>query len=138
MAQKKSGLIVNDAQITRIFTEEYYDNKNPRFELELFAESKYNFNFTITQKPIPSQPKLYSPIKKGLFNNNLENTSSKIDLTTTKSKKNTTKSQQTDNNKTIPLLKICTICKKNITSDDYVKADSGKTLICKKCFNKLF
>lgn len=135
---EKSGLIVNDAQITRIFTEEYYDNKNPRFELELFAESKYNFNFTINPKPIPSQPKLYSPIKKGVFNNNLKNTSSEIDLANTKSKKNTAKSQQIDNNETIPLLKICTICKKNITSDDYVKADSGKTLICKKCFNKLF
>ena len=42
---EKSGLIVNDAQITKIFTEEYYDKDNPRFELELFAESQYNFNY---------------------------------------------------------------------------------------------
>ena len=38
---EKSGLIVNEAQITRIITEEFYDKENPRFELEFFAESKY-------------------------------------------------------------------------------------------------
>ena len=37
---EKSGLIVNDAQITKIFTEEYYDKENPRFELEPFSESE--------------------------------------------------------------------------------------------------
>lgn len=30
---EKSGLIVNDAQITKIITEEFYDKENPRFEL---------------------------------------------------------------------------------------------------------
>ena len=40
---EKSGLIVNDAQITRIFTEEYYDKENPRFELELYAETIFTY-----------------------------------------------------------------------------------------------
>lgn len=112
---EKSGLIVNDAQITKIFTEEYYDKENPRFELELFAESEYNFSYAITKKITPIQPKLYSPIKKNL-------------LKTNKPVKNTVSKETT----------TCNICNKLITSDDYVKADRGKTLICKKCFNKLF
>ena len=33
---------------------------------------------------------------------------------------------------------LCTICNKIIISDDYLKGDNGKTLICKKCFKKLF
>ena len=139
---EKSGLIVNDAQITKIFTEEYYDKENPRFELELFAESEYNFNYTITKKTIPTQSKLYSPIKKSLLNNisdnyslvdNLKNkiNSKPIDscLKQTDKVSKTTVTKET---------KICNICNKLIISDDYIKADSGKTLICKKCFNKLF
>lgn len=66
---EKSGLIVNDAQITRIFTEEYYDKENPRFELELFSESTYDFNYTVTKKKLSSEPKLYSPIKKNVLKN---------------------------------------------------------------------
>lgn len=112
---EKSGLIVNDSQITKIFTEEYYDKENPRFELELFAESEYNFNYTISKKTTPTQPKLYSPVKKNLLKPNIP------------SKTNISKETKT-----------CNICSKIISSDDYVKADSGKTLICKKCFNKLF
>lgn len=112
---EKSGLIVNDAQITKIFTEEYYDKENPRFELELFAESEYDFSYAITKKTTSTQPKLYSPIKKNL-------------LRTNKPVKDTTQKETTN----------CNICNKLITSNDYVKADKGKTLICKKCFNKLF
>lgn len=112
---EKSGLIVNDAQVTKIFTEEYYDKENPRFELELFAESEYNFSYTISRKNIPEQPKLYSSIKKNLLKSN-----------------KTTKATALKETKT------CNICCKLISSDDYVKADGGKTLICKKCFNKLF
>lgn len=112
---EKSGLIVNDAQITKIFTEEYYDKENPRFELELFAESEYDFSYAITKKTTPTRPKLYAPIKNNLLKTNktVKNTVSKETIT-------------------------CDICSNIITSDDYVKADSGKTLICKKCFNKLF
>lgn len=134
---EKSGLIVNDAQITKIFTEEYYDKENPRFELELFAESEYDFNYTISKKTTPTQSKLYSPIKKSISDNRSlsDNLKNKI---VAKPIDNCIK--QTDtvskliNNKTT----ICNICSKIIVSDDYIKADNGKTLICKKCFNKLF
>ena len=112
---EKSGLIVNDAQITKIFTEEYYDKENPRFELELYAESKYNFNYKLTQKDVPSTPKLYLPIKKNILKNKLN----------TKINNNSSS-------------KSCSICKKDIDSDNYIKADGGKTIICNKCFKKLF
>jgi len=139
---EKSGLIVNDAQITKIFTEEYYDKENPRFELELFAESEYNFNYTITKKTIPTQSKLYSPMKKSILNtisndcSLVHNLKNKINAKPIDScLKQTDKfSKSTVNNET----KICNICSKLIISDDYIKADNGKTLICKKCFNRLF
>lgn len=120
---EKSGLIINDAQITQIFTEEHYDNKNPRFELELFVESEYTFNYTITPKTVPTQSKLYSPIKKNLFN--IKNNNDKIKST----KDNILKNKET---------KICSVCNNSITSNDFITADGGKTLICKKCFTKLF
>ncbi len=125
---EKSGLIVNDAQITKIFTEEYYDKENPRFELELFAESEYNFNFTITKKTIPTQSKLYSPIKNNLLTN-ISNNYSPLASSKDKINSETIMSKET---------KVCSFCNKIIVLDDYVKADNGKTLICKKCFNKLF
>lgn len=139
---EKSGLIVNDAQITKIFTEEYYDKENPRFELELFSESEYNFNYTVTKKTIPTQPKSYTPIKKNLLsnistNNSLvDNLKNKINVKPidTCLKQTDKDSKSTVNNET----KLCNICSKLIISDDYIKADSGKTLICKKCFKKLF
>jgi len=132
---EKSGLIVNDAQITKIFTEEYYDKENPRFELELFSESEYDFNYTLTKKTTPTQSKLYSPIKKNLLStksNNIslcDNSKDKIN-----SKPNDTASKAT----AFDGIKFCSICKNIIITADYIKADSGKTLICKKCFNKLF
>lgn len=117
---EKSGLIVNDAQITKIFTEEYYDKDNPRFELELFAESQYNFNYNITKKDIPCNPKLYSPIKKSIIKNK--------DTSLNSSKKQAS----TDNDK------LCSICNKITDPSNCIKADGGKTIICKKCFGKLF
>lgn len=139
---EKSGLIVNDAQITKIFTEEYYDKENPRFELELFSESEYNFNYTVTKKTIPTKPKSYSKVKKNLISNkstnnslvnNLKNEINNKPIDTCLKQTNKV-SKSTVNNET----KLCNICSKLIISDDYIKADSGKTLICKKCFNKLF
>ena len=139
---EKSGIIVNDAQITRIFTEEYYDKENPRFELELFSESEYDFNYTITKKIIPTQSKLYSPIK----NNLLTNKSNKVSLCDNSNNKTTSinnhsslkQSDKVSKTTASKETKLCSICCKLIASDDYLKADSGKTLICKKCFNKLF
>lgn len=132
---EKSGLIVNDAQITRIFTEEYYDKEHPRFELELFAQSEYDFNYTISKKTTPSDPKLYSPIKKNVLTNNSKNS---LLTNSVKAKKDCSLSDECKVSNSSKKTNICTFCNKVITSDDYVKANNGKTLICKKCFNKLF
>jgi Holliday junction resolvase RusA-like endonuclease len=138
---EKSGLIVNDAQITKIITEEYYDKENPRFELELFAESECDLNYTITKKITPTKPKLYSPLRKNLSNNISDNCS------LADNSKNVIKSKPIDNHleqvdKVSAIIPkgntCCNICNKIIISNDYIKADSGKTLICKKCFHKLF
>ncbi|MDR3596866.1 RusA family crossover junction endodeoxyribonuclease [Clostridium sp.] len=130
---EKSGLIVNDAQIVKIFTEEYYDKKNPRFELELFAESQYDFNYTITRKITPKKPRLYSPIKKNSLS--IKSTQIKRDE---KTNDYLNKPDNISKTNMINDAIICNICNKIITSDDYVRADKGKTLICKQCFNKLF
>jgi len=137
---EKSGLIINDAQITKIFTEEYYDKVNPRFELELFAESEYDFRYTITKKNIPTKAKLYSPVKKSILTNQPNSLDSK-ELKEKKTSKSSESYLESTNNTSQDVSTrniICSICNKVITSNDYVKADSGKTLICKKCFNKLF
>lgn len=115
---EKSGLIVNDAQITQIITEEYYDKINPRFELELFGQSTYDINYTVTKKNIADKPKLYKSLKKNILQSKIQNT-----------KKNSNNSSNE---------KICNFCNKPIVNNDYIKADNGKTYICKKCFNKLF
>lgn len=112
---EKSGLIVNDAQITRIITEEFYDKKNPRFELELFGESSYEINYSIHKKETPISPKLYTSLKKNI----------------------------TNQKKDIPIIsdsnnKICSFCKKSILDNNYITGDNGKTYICKNCFKKLF
>lgn len=137
---EKSGLIVNDAQITKIFTEEYYDKENPRFELELFPESEYDFSYKITKKITPTKAKLYSPIKKNLINN-ISDKSSFINKDKISPKPIDSCLKQTDKVYKTTISKennICTICNKIIISDDYLKGDNGKTLICKKCFKKLF
>ena len=113
---EKSGLIVNDAQIRRIIVEEFYDKENPRFELELFGESIYSICYTIIEKDTPTEKKLYSSLKGN---------GTKI------SKKNLESNIQTSINK-------CSICNNNLIDNNYIKADGGKTLICKKCFTKLF
>lgn len=114
---EKSGLIINDAQIRRLIIEEYYDDKNPRFELELFGESTYCMNYEIKEReePIPSIE--YSPPSnkksEGLYPK--------------KSKKN--------NNSLIS----CEICGNLIKNkEDIISANKGKMLICKSCLKKLF
>ncbi|MCQ2969891.1 MAG: RusA family crossover junction endodeoxyribonuclease [Clostridium sp.] len=110
---EKSGLILNDAQIRRIIIEEYYDKENPRFELEFYGESSFEVTYTIKEKTIASEKKIYSSLKKN--------------VTTLKTKENTTSSH-----------KKCSICNDIIDESSCIKADGGKTLICKKCFAKLF
>lgn len=113
---EKSGLIVNDAQIRKIITEEYYDKANPRFELELFGESSFSLSYSINKKESETEKVLYSTLKKSIEKNI------------------NTKTIERANN----LANTCDICKKTLKSNDYVSCNKGKTLICKNCFDKLF
>lgn len=117
---EKSGLIVNDAQITRIITEEFYDKENPRFELEFFAESEYEISYSVLPRKESGNKKLYSPIRK--------------------TNKQKTIKDKTINNKNINSSKtlICEFCNKKIEDSNLIKANGGKTLICRSCFKKLF
>lgn len=121
---EKSGLIVNDAQIRRIIIEEFYDKDKPRFELELFGESQYSINYKIVEKDNCDSPLTYSPPsnKKNISKITLQN---KI--------KNPCKKSNNSNSS----LK-CEVCGKTISIDNLISANSGKTIICKDCFNKLF
>lgn len=115
---EKSGLIVNDAQIRRIIIEEFYDEENPRFELELFGESVYSMEYSIVEKNIPDKPLEYSPPpnrKKSLNNSSktIENPPNKDNL-------------------------CCEVCGKPIKKENSISANKGKTIICKACFKNLF
>ena len=115
---EKSGLIVNDVQIRRIIIEEFYDKENPRFELELFGESEYSIDYKIVKN---------STIKpKTIYSSNKKITSSK------NTNKNTITKPIDDTNKT------CSICGKTIKSNDFITANKGKTVVCRKCLSKTF
>lgn len=115
---EKSGLIINDAQIRKLIIEEYYDEKNPRFELELFGESTYSVNYEIRQKCITTEPVEYSP----------------------PANKKTTKTKQSKDSN--PKGKcnnlICEICHKPVSKDSLVSANKGQLILCKSCLKKLF
>lgn len=111
---EKSGLIVNDVQIRRIIIEEFYDKENPRFELELFGESEYSIDYKIVKNSTIKPKTIYSSNKK---------------IT---SSKNTITKPIDDTNKT------CSICGKTIKSNDFITANKGKTVICRKCLSKTF
>ncbi|MCI1946053.1 RusA family crossover junction endodeoxyribonuclease [Clostridium luticellarii] len=115
---EKSGLIINDAQIRKIITEEFYDKNNPRFELELFGESHYNLKYVISENESIEEEINYSPPpnKKKFYNS-----SKKIQNSSEKS--------------SIPR---CQICGKPLKKNEIISANKGNTLICKDCFNKLF
>ena len=113
---EKSGLIINDAQIVKIFTEEYYDKENPRFELELYPSSEFEISYSIEKRKEQLEKKTYTPIKKS--------------KTTTELKPKEIKKESSSD--------ICEICNKKVSAKDSIKANKGKTLICKNCFNKLF
>lgn len=119
---EKSGLIVNDAQIRKIIVEEFYDKENPRFELELFGESLFSISYCITEKKVKDTKRVYSSLKKST---NITNQSKNEPP-----KKVTKKSTSSSNN--------CSICNNTLKDNNFIKADKGKTLICKNCFNKLF
>lgn len=113
---EKSGLIINDAQIRRLIIEEYYDKENPRFELELFAESIYTMRYDICKKEIKDIPIEYEPPS------NKKNLNKPIN-----------KNISSFNN-----LNCCNICGKEITIENSISANKGKMLICKECLKKLF
>ncbi len=117
---EKSGLIVNDAQIVKIVVEEYYDKEDPRFELELYPLSKFSLSFSIKEREDELSPTTYSSLKKSPIKKKEKDKSI--------NKKEETISQ---NN-------TCEICNKKVSLNDSIKANKGKTLICKSCFNKLF
>ena len=118
---EKSGLIVNDAQVTRLIIEEFYDAENPRFELELFGESTYAMNYSIVKKTEKEEPIDYSPPsnKKNVMGSKLGKANSD-DVSSSLSKL------------------ICEICRKPVSKDACLSANKGKTTLCKNCFKKLF
>ncbi len=115
---EKSGLIVNDSQIRRLIIEEFYDEKNPRFELELFGESNYCIEYKVLKKEVPDEPIDYSPPPNA----------SKIVKGTIENCKNSSKDSKTH----------CEICSKKIKKENSISANNGKTIICKDCLKKLF
>lgn len=119
---EKSGLIVNDAQVTRIIIEEFYDTENPRFELELFAESTYIINYSVVNKEEKSEPINYNlPSNKKNVLGAKGNKSNSININCSPSSN-----------------LICEICGKQVLKDNCLSANKGKTTLCKTCFKKLF
>ena len=118
---EKSGLIVNDAQVTRLIIEEFYDGENPRFELELFGESTYAMDYSIVKKTEKEQPIDYAP------------PSNKKNTIATK----VNKPNPADITSSLSNL-ICEICRKPVSKNDCLSANKGKTTLCKNCFKKLF
>jgi Holliday junction resolvase RusA-like endonuclease len=115
---EKSGLIINDAQIRRLVIEESYDEKNPRFELELFGESSYCVNYEVIRREHKE-----APIEYELPSNKKGDTISKNSKIKPKSD-----SQEL----------LCDICGKLISKENFVTADKGKTILCKSCLKNMF
>lgn len=113
---EKSGIIVNDAQITRLIIEEYYDKIIPRFELELFAESKYFMEYSLMERDTLKKPIEYLP----------------------PSNKRTIKPKETTKTSCDSTKLFCDICGAAIKADEAMSANRGQIQICKQCFNKLF
>ena len=122
---EKSGLIVNDAQIRRIIVEEFYDKENPRFELELFGESTFSISYSIIEKDICDEKRLYSSLKKSIKSTEIPKNKSKLNNSSSSKEK-------------LSSTKKCSICNCILKENNFITADKGKTLICKNCFNKLF
>jgi Holliday junction resolvase RusA-like endonuclease len=113
---EKSGIIINDAQVRKLVIEEFYDSENPRFQLELFAESLYNIKYEIFDTEIEADPIEYSP----------------------PSNKKSTLSNKNKKVKKDSCGKVCEICGKFVSDSDIISANKGQTLICRSCLKKLF
>ncbi len=117
---EKSGLIINDAQITRLVIEEYYDKENPRFELELYKESVFNLEFTVLKREEPILAKSYDPpsnVKGKTSRKTPKDSPPKLANPSTK--------------------KLCSVCNKTLIKGNFISGNGGNTLICKNCFSKL-
>lgn len=113
---EKSGLIINDAQIRRLIIEEFYDKENPRFELELFGESEFIIDYKVIEREIPCDKIEYTPPP-----NKKKGKKDKISLSEAKLENS---------------INVCEICNKPITNTEFITANKGKTIICKKCLVK--
>ncbi len=130
---EKSGLIINDVQIRRLIIEEYYDKVNPRFELELFSESVFRMSYTIKRHEGDEPVVVYAPPGNGQARPDAFN---KAESDLVKQRIRDRKTAEIVINP--PGVLICGECKKEVKGTDYIKADGGKTIICRKCFGKLF
>lgn len=108
---EKSGIILNDSQITKIFIEEFYDKENPRFELILFENHLFDINISIKKRETPIEKVIYTSSK----------TISKVASTSSK-----------NNNSYL----TCYGCENIIKNHDYIKISKSNLVLCKKCIKK--
>lgn len=111
---EKSGIIVNDSQITKLYIEEFYDRENPRFELTLMENHLFDISISITKRDIPIEKTIYT---KSLANKKV----SPFDK---------------DKNTKVTSLE-CYICNSTILNNDYVKISKSDSILCKKCLKKI-
>ena len=114
---EKSGLIINDAQVRRLVIEEFYDEKNPRFELELYCESSYYMSYDLIKRDEGALAITYSPPSN--HKSSLLAKPPKTVLLNTKDKLS------------------CEICGKKIIEGNSHTANKGKIIICKSCVQKI-
>lgn len=116
---EKSGLIINDAQVRKLIIEEFYDKNNPRFELELFAESEFSVQYHIVKNETLKEPVNYCPPAN-----------KKHKLT---SPSNNLHKKTSSNNG-----HVCDICGKNLENEKAISINKGSSFICNNCLKKLF
>lgn len=108
---EKSGIIINDSQITKLFIEEFYDKENPRFELTLFENYLFDLDVSIKKRE--------TPIDKIIYTKSLSN------------KKISALEKENDKDKL-----VCYICNSTIKNNEYVKISQSNSILCKKCLKK--
>jgi Holliday junction resolvase RusA-like endonuclease len=139
---EKSGLIVNDAQVKRIILDEYYDKENPRFELELYAVSKFDLSYKVSRKALEDIPINYLPANRlskaeNSINNIISNNVNKTENIINNFENNIKAKSSSKKNNTDSKEVYCGICKRKVSKNEYVTGDKGKSIICKACLNKL-
>jgi Holliday junction resolvase RusA-like endonuclease len=116
---EKSGLIVNDAQVRRLIIEECYDEVNPRFELELYAESSYSMYFEINKRELDTAPVNY-------------------DLPANKKKAAAPPSEKKSKASASHDALVCEFCGREVSTENSVSANKGTMILCKGCLKNLF